>query len=817
MSLWTLIYENYQPSQQPLREAMTTLGNGYFATRGAFEETTAGQTESQADGVHYPGTYLAGGYNRLTSEVSGRSIENEDLVNFPNWLPLSFRAAESPEASASAWFQIDQVELLDFRIELDLRHGVLRRQLRCKDAAGRISSLVCLRLVHMSQPHLAAIQWIFTPENWSGPVEFRSALDGTVTNAGVARYRQLASKHLEPLETSPVGESGIFLMTQTTQSHLVLAQSACTRIYQQEQELAPQRSLEQRDGYIAATLKVDCRQGEALRLEKIVSVYSSHDRGISEPGLEARQAVCRMPSFQKLFSSHQRAWDRLWHRCDLKVGDGDRQQLILRLHIFHLLQTCSPNTIDLDAGVPARGLHGEAYRGHIFWDELFILPFLNLRIPELVRSLLMYRFRRLPAARRLAAAEGYRGAMYPWQSGSNGQEESQVVHLNPKSGRWVPDNTYRQRHINASLVYNIWQYHQCTLDPEFLSRFGAPMILEIALFWSSLVQENPERDRYEIRGVVGPDEFHTKYPDRDDLGLDNNAYTNVMVAWVFGTALEVLDRLAADRRDELLADLEIDQEQLNRWDRISRRMFVPFHSDSQYGEGIISQFEGYEKLQPLDWEALRQKHSNIQRLDRLLEAEGDDINRYQASKQADVLMLFYLFSRHELESLFSRLGYEINPELIQKNIEYYNDRTSHGSTLSRIVGAWVTARLDREHSWQLYLDALESDIGDIQGGTTAEGIHLGAMSGTVDVVQRCYTGVEIRDEVLWLAPVLPQEMQQIELRLHFREHWLEILVNHQKLSVLCEAGHGSPIQIGFRGEEHTFLPGEQKEFELSLT
>ena len=133
--------------------------------------------------------------------------------------------------------------------------------------------------------------------------------------------------------------------------------------------------------------------------------------------------------------------------------------------------------------VTARGLNGEAYRGHVFWDELYVYPFLNFRLPEITRSLLLYRYRRLDEARAAAAAAGYRGAMFPWQSGSDGQEETQVVHLNPLSGRWEPDLSRNQRHVNAAIFYNVWQYYQATDDVDFLRDHGAEMMLEIARFW----------------------------------------------------------------------------------------------------------------------------------------------------------------------------------------------------------------------------------------------------------------------------------------------------------------------------------------------
>jgi len=794
---WKLVYQQWDPEQQPLREALCTLGNGYMAARGAAEEAKAG-------GPHYPGVYLAGGYNRRESEVSGKMIENEDLVNWPNWLHLSFRPVDGD------WFDLDAVELLDFRQELDLRRGVLKRQLRFRDHEDRESTLSTRRFVHMSHPHLAGVQWVLQPENWSGKIVIRSELDGAVANTGVARYRQLASQHLDVLDGGQIAEDGVFILVRTNQSIVHMAQAARTQVFTETGEHAvAERHTCHEPRHIAQEIHVDVQRQKPLRVEKIVAVYTSRDRAVCEPVLEARKAAEHAPGFDRLLTTHARAWSRLWHRCDIELGDNHRTQFVLRLHVFHLLQTTSMNTTDLDVGVPSRGLHGEAYRGHIFWDELFIFPFLNLRIPEVTRALLMYRYRRLPEARRAAREAGYGGVMYPWQSGSNGREESQVVHLNPRSGRWVPDDTYRQRHVNAAIAYNVWQYFEATGDMEFLSFYGAEMIVEIARFWASMAKFHPQRSRYEIHNVVGPDEFHTTYPDSESHGLRNNAYTNVLAAWVLRCAGWALERLAADRRAELLAELEVADEEPVRWDDISRRMFVPFHE-----EGIISQFEGYGELKEFDWEDYRQRYGDIQRLDRILEAEGDSVNRYKAGKQADVLMLFYLFSSEELHELFEWMGYGFEPSTIPRNVEYYLERTSHGSTLSRVVHSWVLARSQRERSWGLFQQALESDVADIQGGTTSEGIHLGAMAGTVDLVQRGHAGLEMRDEVLWLNPCLPVELNHVNLRIRYRGQWLRLHVSHEKLVVSFEQSWRQPAKIGFQGEVYSVEQGQTLEFPL---
>lgn len=801
MSEWDLIYDRYTPAQERLREALCTLGNGYFATRGA-------APESMADTVHYPGTYLAGGYNRLRSEVAGHEIENEDLVNLPNWLPLTFRI------DGGDWFNLDQVQVLDYRQKLDIHRGVLERSVRFADERQRISRLSQRRLVHMGMPHIAALATTLVAENWSGCVEIRSALDGRVVNDGVARYRGLSNRHLESLLVEEYDDERIFLKMRTSQSRQEIALAARTRLYCNETHIACRPHCQREPDYIAQHFQLDVIEGDTLRIEKTVALYTARDHAISECGLDALTALHRAGPFEELLSSHSEHWSQLWKRFDIGIKEsngeeGERHALILRLHILHMLQTASPNTMGLDTGVPARGWHGEAYRGHVFWDELFIFPLLNLRLPEITRALLMYRYRRLDAARANADTANYRGAMYPWQSGSNGREESQRLHYNPKSGRWVPDHTCLQRHVNAAIAFNIWQYYEVSGDMEFLSFYGAEMFLEIARFWGSIAQFSEEHGRYEIHGVTGPDEFQTGYPGSDQPGLNNHSYTNIMAVWVLCHALELLQRLPEERREELCTLLDLGEAEIARWDDISRRMRVVFHED-----GIISQFEGYAQLEEFDWDGYREKYGDIHRLDRILEAEGDSPNRYKASKQADVLMLFYLLSSEELGELFERLGYPFEYETIPRNIEYYARRTSHGSTLSRVVHSWVELRSDRAGSWRLFQEALESDVADIQGGTTPEGIHLGAMAGTVDLLQRGYTGIVTRGDVLWLNPSLPENLRCLSMCIRYRGHALDLEMRQELLRVHARASNASPIKVGIKDGVYELKAGDAREFPL---
>jgi len=800
-SAWSLVFEGFDPAREGNRETLCTLGNGYFATRGA----AAGAV---TDDVHYPGTYLAGGYNRLRTDIAGQVVENEDLVNFPNWLALQFRVAEQN------WFDARTARLLSYRQELDLRRGMLLLSASFEDGQGRRSTLTQRRIVSMDDMHLCAIELALTADNWSAPVTVRSAIDGRVVNTGAKLYRKFNNKHLAPVAGEVVGEDAVCLRTRTSQSDIHIAQVARSRAFLDGQQLeAPRRVIEE-PGYIGQEFEVDVKQGQTLALEKLVSFCTSRDHAISECGLEARKVIARAGRFDAVMAAHVLAWKDLWNRFDVHIqpaGPGFELNvpMLLRLNTFHLLQAASPNSIGLDIGVPARGWTGEAYQGHIFWDELFIFPFFNYRMPEITRSLLMYRYRRLGEARAAAAAAGYKGAMFPWQSGSDGQEETESVNLNPRSRRWVPDNSYLQRHVGSAIAHNVWQYFQVTRDIEFLHFYGAELILDIACFWSSITSFHEERGRYEIRGVMGPDEFHDSDPDSAKPGLKNNAYTNIMAAWVLCRALEALDLLSDMRRSELTTRLGLSAEEITRWGDISRRMYVPFHED-----GIISQFEGYEKLRELDWERYRTSYGNIQRLDLILEGENDSANRYKLSKQADVLMLFYLFSAEELGELFERLGYPFESEAIPRNIAYYTDRSSHGSTLCRVVDAWVWARSDRQRAMDFFAEALQSDVNDVQQGTTAEGIHLGAMAGTVDLIQRASTGIEVRGDVLRLNPELPREMERLDMHIRYRGHSLELRITRDSLTVRGRDVAAAPISLCVDEEFYVFASGSTQTFRL---
>jgi trehalose/maltose hydrolase-like predicted phosphorylase len=792
---WLLRYEGWDPGAEALREALCALGNGRFVTRGAAPERRAG-------GGHYPGTYAAGVFNRLTDEVAGRTVTNESIVNLPDWQSFTFRLDDGP------WLDLSAVTVTGYVQELDLRRGVLTRRFRIEDAQGRRTSVAQRRLVSMSDPCLAGLDCTLRAENWSGPLTVRSGLDGRVTNDGVARYRGLGGHHLSTVE-GHVCDGLLTLGAETSQSRIRIGLAARHRVLVDGtvQPVVPLPAGEPR--FAAVDLPLEMAPGRPVTVEKLVALCTSRDPGIGEPGEAARDELDRAGDFDAALARHELAWDHLWFRCDVEIEGPVRASLVLRLHVFHLLQTVSPHSIDLDVGIPARGLHGEAYRGHVFWDEMFVLPFLNLRLPDVARAMLLYRWRRLPQARAAARAAGHRGAMFPWQSGSTGREESQTLHLNPRSGRWLPDNSRLQRHIGLAVAYNTWRYYEATGDIDFLTEYGAELILSVAAFWADVATYDPVDDRFDICGVMGPDEYHDALPGRDEPGLDDNAYTNVMTAWTLTRALECLEVLPPGRRHELLDTLDIRRPDLESWQHVSRKLRLCWR------DGVLLQFRGYDTLEEFDWDGYRRRYGDISRLDRILEAEEDSTNRYKVSKQADVLMLFQLLTADELYGLLDRLGYPHDRRTIPGTIAYYLDRTCHGSTLSKVVHSWVLARADRHKAWDYFLQALESDIADVQGGTTGEGIHLGAMAGTVDLLERGFTGLETRADVLGFDPYLPDALARMRFRLRYRRHTeIDVVVDHQTLTVGGTAVRSTVLPVRVRDREFRFDPRGSLEIPL---
>ena len=786
---WIVTFQGFDPAHEGHREALTTLANGYLGTRGAAPET-------RADGTHYPGTYLAGVYNRLASTIQGTAVEDEQIVNAPNWLPLDLRVDDGE------WWSAGGLSTDNESTELDLRRGLLVRRALLTDRRGRRLRLVQRRLVSLVRRHVAALETTLVGEGWNGTVTIRSGIDATVTNAGVAEFRALANRHLMDVQGAPFDPNLLVVEAETTSSRIRIATVVRTRV--EGCRTSRPVHVQPAPGFHAQEVTLDMTEGHPVVVEKTAAIVTSKDAAIASPREGALGELDRAPErFGELLAEHEAEWADLWERFAVTVDGLDAQDsMILNLHLFHLAQTFTRHTAQLDAGVPARGLHGEGYRGHVFWDELFVLPLFTTQAPAVARALLEYRWRRLPAARHSASTLGLTGAVFPWQSGSDGREETPDLLFNPRSGRWMPDNSSRQRHVGLAVAYNAWQYYAATADLTWLAERGGELIIDVARAFASMARYDAAEDRFHIEGVMGPDEYHDGYPDTPGSGLRDNAYTNVMTAWVCSRALDVLGLLRGQACDDLMSALQVAPDEPARWEHLRRRLTVPVH------EGVISQFDGYQDLAELDWDNYRSRYENIGRLDLILEAEADTTNRYKLAKQADVLMLVYLLDGDELLRVLSTLGYSLSEKDLARTVDHYLARTAHGSTLSRVVHTSVLARFDPDRAWAFFREALVADLDDTQEGTTKEGVHLGAMAGTIDIVRTTFAGLRISDGELMAAPCLPSEIKAVSYRVHYQGHHVTIRVNGGGVQFDahdCETPH--PLRVGTIGTATVLQPG----------
>jgi trehalose/maltose hydrolase-like predicted phosphorylase len=288
---------------------------------------------------------------------------------------------------------------------------------------------------------------------------------------------------------------------------------------------------------------------------------------------------------------------------------------------------------------------------------------------------------------------------------------------------------------------------------------------------------------------MGPDEFHEKYPGAEKGGVKDNAYTNIMVSWIFRKAADLLDQHEIIK--QVKAKIGLTDEESLRWNEIAQNLYLEIS-----GEGIISQFRDYFDLKEIDWDAYKEKYGNIHRMDRILKAEGKSPDDYKVAKQADTLMIFYNLDQDEIYNLISEMDYTIPQDLLKRNFQYYIRRTSHGSTLSRVVHAYLANIIgEKQLGWELYTGALTSDYIDIQGGTTAEGIHAGVMGATVLFALTSYAGINLLSEILKIHPSLPEKWKDIRFNFAFRKNYYNFEIFHNKIRVKVEHPQRKQVQI----------------------
>jgi kojibiose phosphorylase len=427
----------------------------------------------------------------------------------------------------------------------------------------------------------------------------------------------------------------------------------------------------------------------------------------------------------------------------VEIAGDERAQLAVRFNLYHLLIAAPYHTER--TSIPAKALAGFGYRGHVFWDtDVFMLPFFALTLPQVARKLLLYRYHTLPRAREKAREAGYRGAMFAWESADDGRETTP---------RWVPGEGGEpvpilcgdlEQHITADVAYAVWFYWQTTGDDDFMRDYGAELVLSTAAFWASRVEYDPEKGRYEIRGVMGPDEYHER--------VDNNAFTNAMARWNIEAALEALNwlrRSYPEKAEALEKVLGLREEELARWREVAQRMYVPQDPAS----GLIEQFEGFFDLKEVDLAELGPRTRSLQAI---LGREG--VQKTQVLKQPDVLMLLYL------------LRDRYDERTVRANWDHYEPRTDHdfGSSLGPAIHAALACELgEPEGAYRHFMRAALVDLEDLRGNT-ADGIHAASCGGVWQALVFGFAGVEFTPQEPVARPRLPAGWRRLSFKLRYR-------------------------------------------------
>jgi trehalose/maltose hydrolase-like predicted phosphorylase len=488
----------------------------------------------------------------------------------------------------------------------------------------------------------------------------------------------------------------------------------------------------------------------------------------------------------QLISAHITAWQQRWIVSDVEIDGDPETQKALRFATYHLISAANP--ADEHVSVGARGLTGEGYLGHVFWDtDIFLLPFYTLTWPEAARAMLMYRYHGLPAARAKAAQLGYRGALYAWESVDSGQEATPSTAI-ARDGRVVAIlcGTLEQ-HISGDVAYAVWQYWHATRDVPFLLDAGAEIILETARFWAS--RATPDQDgSYHIRGVIGPDEYHET--------VDDNAYTNGLAVWNLERGLEVAALFGARwpaRWTQLLDKLQLSSSELDTWRQVAHGMATMFDP----GSGLIEQFHEFFALEDID---LRAYALRTAPMDVVLGAKR--IRQTQVIKQADVLMLLSLFPN----------AYDRRVQLA--NFRYYEPRCGHGSSLSPAVHAQLAARLGQLDLACRYLCRAASIDLDASRGEGAEGVHMAALGGVWQAAVFGFGGLELGATRLRVNPRLPVSWRRLAFPLRWRRRQIHFEIDRERAQVRAQLECGQPLMIEICGRAQRLCRGSTVELPL---
>jgi trehalose/maltose hydrolase-like predicted phosphorylase len=724
---WLLVDDGVNPAREREIEALFAIGNGYLGMRASIVEGTR---------FSHPSTFVAGVF------APDGDIGPRHAV-LPDWMHIEVRVEGET-------LSLEKGRVLAHRRWLDLRQGILWREWRQQDPSGRITRLTYLQLTSLADRHVLLQSVVIAAENYAGEISLTASL--CPSDAGANDVKEV------------VGESGALLMRVAGKG---IGIATASKVQSLAASVPPSREIgpdghEERWSW-KATL------GETLRLDRTFTVFTSRD--VANPAKAARDhtAAIGWDGFRTAAAAHVDAWRRRWEESDVRIAGDEEAQRALRFAIYHLIAAANP--ADEHISIGARGLTGEAYRGHVFWDtEIYMLPFYVLTDPPAAQALLMYRFHTLDAARRKAREHGYEGALYAWESADTGDETTPRCAILP-DGRVISIRTgEREHHISADIAYAVWQYWHATGDNAFILEAGAEILVETARFWASRAQVEND-GRAHIRQVIGPDEYHEL--------IDDNAYTNAMAAFNLERAADAVDIFNREQSGDwqrLSARLELTEQEPTFW----RTRAEALVTGLDVGTKLFEQFAGYLQLEEVDVAAHR---SSATPIDTYLGPER--LHRSKAIKQADVVAL-------------SALLWDNWPVAVHEaNFRYYEPRTAHGSSLSPALYSLVAARLGDRTLAQIYFrQAAEIDLANNMGNA-AGGVHMGAVGGLWQAAIFGVAGLRVRESGIALDPHLLPGWTEMEFPVRWRDRLLRVRLqaDPRRIEVTVERGNELTVAV----------------------
>lgn len=739
-------------------EAIFAQGNGYLGVRNALEETYAGEVRN---------TFVTGTFNKASEEEVTELPNAADLTG----MTLKVNGRE---------LNLIKGELFNYSRTLNLKNGETVREICWKTPDGIQLTAVFRRFVSLCDDHVLAFSVDFSVDQ-EALIELEAGVDGSVTNSG--------AQHFDSLQARVYDANMMQMASRTTQSGVWIAHHAACR-FGSDVEVKQMPVMERRRLYIHYTFQAAA--GQNVHFEKIGTIHSSRDRVyeglkpeefpkrlLQDARADAEKAYAK--GYECLKQESEKAWKDYWEQSDIVIDtDAAFDQLAVRFALYHLNIMVKHD--DNRVGIGAKALTGEGYKGHSFWDtEMFILPYFTFTMPKTARTLLEYRYKNLYGAHLKAKQYGYEGAMYPWESAwvDDGEVTPLSMGADIVTGEMSKILTgLIEHHVTADIAYAVDQYAKVTGDTEFMEAYGYEIILDTALFWASRVEYCEENERYEIRDVIGPDEYKEH--------VDNNAYTNYLAHWNMQRALSVIKELS-EEKPELYAALDEKLTLIHIKQKIEAcvdKLYLP----QPTAEGILPQTDQYLQLKPLELA----KYKNSQAVMSISkDFNMEQLNQYMVSKQADTVMLLFL-----LDQLFDE-------ETKRRNFLFYEDKTLHDSSLSKATHAILANDLGlSDMAYQLYEKALTIDLGAYMHSSD-EGIHSASLGGIWESTVMGFGGVRMADGMLRIAPKLPDGWRQMTFPLCYQGCRLKVTAGHE--SVLVE-NLGS-IELKFMlGNEIITLP-----------